>query len=85
NSTNAGIVQGSKHPELAQLFVDFMLSPEGQKVYAEQNFEYPITPGVATAEGVPPLNDFKLADMTLKLLWDELQPTQQAAQAAGLP
>ncbi|GIK75276.1 MAG: iron(III) ABC transporter iron (III)-binding protein [Chloroflexota bacterium] len=85
NSTNAGIVQGSKHPALAQLFVDFMLSPEGQKVYAEQNFEYPVTPGVATAEGVPPLSDFKLADVTLKLLWDELQPTQQAAQAAGLP
>lgn len=85
NSTNAAIVQGAKHPELAQLFVDFMLSPEGQKIYAEQNFEYPITPGVETADGVPPLSDFKLADMTLKLLWDELQSTQQAAQAAGLP
>ncbi|HAJ38473.1 MAG TPA: ABC transporter substrate-binding protein [Chloroflexi bacterium] len=85
NSTNAGIVQGAKHPELAQLFVDFMLSPEGQKVYAEQNFEYPITPGVATAEGVPPLSDFKLADVSLKTMWEELAPTQQAAQAAGLP
>lgn len=85
NSTNAGIVQGARHPELARVFVDFMLSPEGQKVYAEQNFEYPITAGVATAEGVPPLSDFQLADVTLKMLWDELQPTQQAAQAAGLP
>jgi iron(III) transport system substrate-binding protein len=85
NSTNAGIVQGAKHPELAKLFVDFMLSPEGQKVYAEQNFEYPVTPGVELAEGVPPLSSFKLADITLKTLWDELQPTQQAAQAAGLP
>jgi iron(III) transport system substrate-binding protein len=85
NSTNAGIVQGAKHPELAKLFVDFMLSPEGQKVYSEQNFEYPVTPGVELAEGVPPLSSFKLADITLKTLWDELQPTQQAAQAAGLP
>lgn len=85
NSTNAGIIDGARHPELARLFVDFMLSPAGQKVYADQNFEYPVTPGVATAEGVPPLSDFKLADVTLKTMWDELEPAQQAAQAAGLP
>ena len=85
NSTNAGIVQGAKHPELAQTFIDFMLSPEGQKVYADQNFEYPVAPGVETAEGVPPLDDFQLAGVTLKTMWDELEPTQQAAQAAGLP
>jgi iron(III) transport system substrate-binding protein len=85
NSTNAGIVQGARHPELAKLFIDFMLSPEGQKVYADLNFEYPVTPGVATAEGVPPLSDFQLADVTLKTMWEELEPAQQAAQAAGLP
>lgn len=85
NSTNAGIVQGAKHPELAQLFVDWMLSPVGQKVYADLNFEYPVTPGVESAEGVPPLSDFKLADLSLKTIWEELEPTQQAAQAAGLP
>lgn len=85
NSTNAGIIDGARHPKLAKRFIDFMLSPEGQKVYAELNFEYPVTPGVATAEGVPPLSDFKLADVTLKTMWDELEPTQQAAQAAGLP
>lgn len=85
NSTNAGIVQGARHSELAQLFVDWMLSPAGQKVYADLNFEYPVTTGVATAEGVPPLSDFKLADVSLKTIWEELEPTQQAAQAAGLP
>jgi iron(III) transport system substrate-binding protein len=85
NSTNAGIIKDAKNPELAQLFVDFMLSPEGQKVYAEKNFEYPVTPGVALAEGVPPLSGFKLADVALKTMWDQLEPTKQLAQAAGLP
>lgn len=85
NSTNAGIIDGARHPELAKLFIDFMLSPAGQKVYADLNFEYPVTPGVAPAEGVPPLSDFALADVTLKTMWEELEPTQQAAQAAGLP
>ena len=62
-----------------------MLSPEGQRSTLTRT-EYPVTPGVATAEGVPPLGDFKLADVTLKTMWEELEPTQQAAaQAAGLP
>jgi len=85
NSTNAGIVKGSKNPELARLFVDFMLSPAGQKVYAEKNFEYPIVPGVELAEGVPPLSDFKLANIAFKTLWEELEPTKALAQQAGLP
>lgn len=85
NSTNAGIVQGGPNPELARVFVDFMLSVRGQRVYAERNFEYPIVPDVALAEGVPPLSKFKLADVTLKTMWDELAPTRDEAQAAGLP
>ncbi len=85
NSTNAGIIKGSKHPELARLFVDFMLSPTGQKVYAEKNFEYPIVPGVELAEGVPPLDQFKRADISFKTLWEELEPTKALAQKAGLP
>lgn len=85
NSTNAGIVKGNRNPALAKLFVDFMLSPAGQKVYAEKNFEYPIVPGVELAEGVPPLSDFKQANVSLKLMWEELEPTKALAQKAGLP
>jgi iron(III) transport system substrate-binding protein len=85
NSTNAGIVKGAKNRDNARLFVDFMLSPEGQKVYAEKNFEYPIVPGVALAEGVPSLENYKLADVTLKEMFDQLGPVKAWAQAAGLP
>jgi iron(III) transport system substrate-binding protein len=85
NSTNAGIVQGGPNPELAKLFVEFMLSPEGQQVYAEQNFEYPIVPGVPLAEGVPPLSDFNIKEVSLKSLWEELDDTKAVAQEAGLP
>jgi iron(III) transport system substrate-binding protein len=85
NSTNAGIVKGAKHPELAKLFVDFMLSPAGQKVYAEQNFEYPIVSNIALASGVETLSEFKLASLNLKELYTDLQPTKDMAQKAGLP
>lgn len=85
NSTNAGIVRGGPNPDLARIFVDFMLSTRGQRVYAEQNFEYPIDPDVALAEGVRPLTSLRLNNVTLKTMWDELAPTRALAQEAGLP
>ncbi len=85
NSTNAGIIQGAKHKELAVLLIDFMLSAEGQKIYADLNFEYPVLSNVAVAAGVEPLSNFKLAKTPLNTLWQELDATQKAALAAGLP
>jgi iron(III) transport system substrate-binding protein len=69
----------------AKLFVDFMLSEVGQQVFAEKNYEYPILPNTQLAAGVEPLGSRKIADITLKLLSDELAPTKALAQKAGLP
>jgi iron(III) transport system substrate-binding protein len=85
NSTNIGIVKGSQDVELAKVFVDFMLSPEGQKVYAEGNYEWPIQEGIELAEGVDAPDQFKVADIELKTLHDELPSAQEIAQAAALP
>ncbi|MGQ0600369.1 MAG: extracellular solute-binding protein [Anaerolineales bacterium] len=85
NSTNAGIINGGPNPAAAQAFVDFMLAPRGQRLFAQANFEYPITPDVALADGVPSLSNFRQAEITLKLLWDELEPTRALIQSAGLP
>jgi iron(III) transport system substrate-binding protein len=85
NTTNVGIVKGAPHADLAAIFVDFMLSPAGQKVFAEKNFEYPIVADVPLAGGVDPLGQFKLANITLKTIFDELTPTKELAQKAGLP
>lgn len=85
NSTNAGIVKGGPNPEMAKIFVDFMLSPAGQKIYAERNYEYPIVPNVPLAEGVAPLSSFKLNPYPLKTLRDELEPTRALVQKVGMP
>ncbi len=85
NSTNIGIVKNARNADHAKLFVDFMLSPDGQKVFAEKNFEYPILKDVALAQGVAPLTAFKLADITLKEMFDDLTATIEMAQRAGLP
>ena len=85
NSTNAGIIKGAKNPQAAQIFVDFLLSAEGQRVFAEANFEHPVTPGVPLAAGVAPLDSFKRAVGTLQEMYDDLVPTRAMAQRAGLP
>ena len=85
NSTNAGIIKGGPNPEMARIFVDFMLSPAGQKIYAERNYEYPIVPGVPLAEGVAPLDSFRLNPFSLKTLRDELEPTRALVQKVGMP
>ncbi len=85
NSTNAGIIKGGPNPEMARIFVDFMLSPAGQKIYAERNYEYPIVPGVPLAEKVAPLDSFRLNPFPLKTLRDELEPTMALVQKVGMP
>ncbi|NDW00475.1 ABC transporter substrate-binding protein [Salipiger sp. PrR002] len=55
----AAIMAGTEHPEEAKLFIDFLLSEEGQKLVAEQG-SLPILPGVEGPEGFP-----KLENMTL--------------------
>ena len=85
NTTTASVVKGGPRADLARLFVEFMLSPRGQHIYAEKNFEYPVLPGVPLADGVAPLNQFRLANVTPKSLWDQLQPVRAMSQRAGLP
>lgn len=53
------IMSTTEHPDAAKLFVDFLLSEEGQKLVAEQG-NLPIMPGVAGPEGFPDLADMKL-------------------------
>ncbi|MEL6406961.1 MAG: extracellular solute-binding protein [Chloroflexota bacterium] len=86
NSTSIGIINGTEDRELAEVFVDFMLSEAGQDVYANGNFEWPIFPeGIELAEGVPSPDEFMIADIELKTLVDDLEASQEQALDAGLP
>jgi len=47
NITGAALAKHAPHADAARKLVEYLVSPEGQRVYAEQNFEYPVVPGVA--------------------------------------
>jgi iron(III) transport system substrate-binding protein len=53
------LVAGAKHPNNAKLFIDWCLSPEGQKVLMEASPRVPTT-DVETIAGVPSVSDLNL-------------------------
>ena len=42
NISGAGVIKYSKNTKNAVKFLEFLISDEAQKIYAEKNYEYPI-------------------------------------------
>lgn len=85
NLTGAGVVNGTKNPTAAGAFIDFLLSEEGQKLFAEANYEYPVLPGVALHPDVQPLDGFRLVNINLRDATLELDAVFTIIEKAGLP
>jgi iron(III) transport system substrate-binding protein len=82
----AAVIDGSDQPETAQRFVDFLLSEEGQRFYAEaaEEAEYPLIEGVEAREGLPPIEDLQGPDIELDQLGPELERTLELLNEVGL-
>ena len=46
NVSGAGVTRYSKQPEVAQAFLEWMVSDEAQEIYASLDMEYPVVTGV---------------------------------------
>lgn len=85
NITAAAILKGAKNLPAAQALLDFLVSPEGQKLFAEGNYEYPLLPGVPLREGVAPLETFRLAEIDIPSTALDLEATFNLIETVGLP
>jgi iron(III) transport system substrate-binding protein len=85
NATAAAVVKEAPNTATAQAFLDFLVSSEGQKLFAEQNFEYPLLSGVALRVGVQPLDEFRLADVDVAKAAQEFEATFDLMEKVGLP
>ena len=85
NATAAAIVKGAAHFRAAQAFLDFLVSEDGQKLFAEQNYEYPLLPGVALKDGVQPLDSFRLAAVDVVKAALNFDATFDLMEKVGLP
>ena len=85
NATAAAVVNGGANAAAAQAFIDFLVSAEGQKLFAELNYEYPLLPNVRLREGVQPLDGFRLADVDVAKSAQEYEATFELMERVGLP
>ena len=58
NISGAGIIKYSKNKENAIKFLEFLVSNEAQKIYAEVNFEYPIRKNIELNRFMKKYNNF---------------------------
>ncbi len=85
NATAAAVVNGAPHVDAAQAFMDFLVSPEGQKLFAEQNYEYPLLPSVELHPDVQPLDEFRFADVNVVEAAQDFAATFDLMETVGLP
>lgn len=84
NVAGVGIIKGARNPAAARAFVDFLISPPAQEMFARLNFEIPVLPGVPVHEAQP-LGSFRRAPVRLEQLGQELEATMDLIEKVGLP
>ncbi|MFZ4639418.1 MAG: Fe(3+) ABC transporter substrate-binding protein [Nodosilinea sp.] len=59
NISGAGVVKTAPHPQAALQFLEYLVSPEAQRIFAQGNNEYPVVAGVALDSVVAGFGSFK--------------------------
>lgn len=85
NATAAGIVGGASNLAAARALLDFLVSSEGQRLFAELNYEYPLLAGVELHPAVHPLEDLRLAEFDMAQSIADFQATFDLMEKVGLP
>lgn len=85
NVTGAAITRASAHKEAAVKFLEFLVSGEGQKMYADANLEYPVRNGIKSADGIPAATSFKVANFPMQQLGKQRNAALDLIEAVGMP
>jgi iron(III) transport system substrate-binding protein len=82
NISGAAVLASSQHKSLAERFVQFLVSPTGQRIIASgDDFEYPARPAVAPNPTLRPLASISPATLSAAALGTDQQATQLIQQA----
>ena len=83
NVAGAGVLKTSEATGAARRFLEFMLSEEAQRYYADTNAEYPLVAGVEGAPGLRSIADLQPPDIDLSDLSD-LEGTLRLLRDTGV-
>ena len=82
--SSVAMLKTSKNPEAAQKLVDFLLTEESQKYFAEETDEYPVLPSVPVEAALPPLDSLGTDRVDFNQLGGGFERTIEMIAAAGL-
>jgi iron(III) transport system substrate-binding protein len=83
NVAGAGIVNTSRNAAAAQRLIEFLLSPDAQRYFANQTFEYPLVSGIPANPQLPPLSQIRTPNVDLNHL-QALEGTLKLLQEVGI-
>jgi iron(III) transport system substrate-binding protein len=68
NISGAGVVVNAPHREQAIAFIEYLVSPEAQQIFAQGNNEYPVVPGTKTDSVLESYGKFKADSVNVSAL-----------------
>ncbi len=66
NVSGAGILANAPNPEQAKEFLEFMVTPEAQEIFANNNNEYPAVEGIEPNAVVAEFGEWEASDLPLE-------------------
>jgi iron(III) transport system substrate-binding protein len=81
----AGVLESAGDSSKAERFVEFLLSPNGQRFYvdAAEEAEYPLVEGIEPKEGLPPLDELEGPNVDLASFGAEHEATIELLRETG--
>ena len=83
NVAGTAILTSSRNQDGARAFIDYLLSQEAQRHFAEHEFEYPVVAGAPAPPGATPLAQIRAPNIDLSNLAD-LQGTLALLRSTGV-
>jgi len=84
NVAGIGIIRQRTHPKHAERFVEFLVSEEGQNMFARLNKEFPLRAGVPKHPDLKPLEGLKTASVPLSKLGTLHDQTLTLMESVGM-
>lgn len=82
--TGGAVLESSDAKTEAELLLEYLLGEEAQATFAAVTQEYPLLPGVAAPEGLPPLDGYAVDTIDYSTLGEGLTGTIELIRESGL-
>ncbi|QGG48486.1 extracellular solute-binding protein [Heliorestis convoluta] len=84
NAAGVALIKDAPNTKNAKAFIDWLLEPEQQKVFAFNSMEVPLNPAVEAVGFAKKIDEYKVMDMPLQELGPVWSDVKQLIEDAGL-